>query len=234
MSPDLESASSPMGPLRVLLIDDHTLFRIGLQELLERRGIDVLAAVGDGRQGCQLARELKPDIILLDLRMPDIDGLSVLRQLNDAGLGIPVVMLTTSTQERDLVESLRSGAHGYLLKDMEPDQLVDSLREIVAGKTVVAADMTHVLAKVVKGNDPIEGDVSRFSELTPREMEILCHLAEGRSNKLIGRELGISDGTVKLHVRSILKKLEVRSRVEAAVLAVEDGVCERMHGHRRG
>jgi two-component system nitrate/nitrite response regulator NarL len=174
-----------------------------------------------------LAVELEPNVVLLDLRMPEIDGLAVLQTLNEQGLGIPVVMLTTSSDERDLVASLRTGAQGYLVKDMEPDQLIESLHEIVSGKTVVAPHMTGVLAKVVQGEEPNNRSDTRFSELTAREMEILCHLAEGLSNKVIARELGITDGTVKLHVRSILRKMQVRSRVEAAVRAVEEGVCRK-------
>ena len=211
--------------LRVILIDDHTLFRTGLRELLERRGLDVVAAVGEGHEGCTLAESLKPDVILLDLRMPDMDGIAVLEKLKEQQPQTPVVMLTTSSEQRDLVKSLRLGARGYLHKDMEPEQLIESLREIMEGSTVVAPAMSGVLAKVVKGEDPSESEATRFSDLTPREFEILCHLAEGQTNKVIGRELGITDGTVKLHVRSILKKLGVQSRVEAAVLAVQEGVC---------
>lgn len=233
MSPNTTPVSA-RDRLRVLLIDDHTLFRSGLQELLERRHIEVVAAVGDGKEGCRLAAELKPNVVLLDLRMPEIDGLAVLKKLNEFALGIPVVMLTTSSDERDLVASLRSGAQGYLVKDMEPDQLIESLHEIVAGKTVVAPHMTGVLAKVVQGEEPGIDSDARFSELTAREMEILCHLAEGLSNKVIARELGITDGTVKLHVRSILRKMHVQSRVEAAVRAVEEGVCRKARRHPEG
>ena len=210
-----------------MLVDDHTLFRSGLSELLERRGIEVCAAVGDGEEGCRLAAELEPDVVLLDLRMPELDGLSVLERLAALGLDCAVVMLTTSSDERDLVTSLRSGARGYLLKDMEPDQLVDALAAVVDGETVVAPEMTSVLARVVKGGELASGRPERFSSLTPREFEILRHLAEGQSNKEIARDLGITDGTVKLHVRSILRKLEVRSRVEAAVIAVEERVFQR-------
>lgn len=215
--------------MRVLLIDDHALFRVGLQGLLEQRHIDVVAAVGEGSEGLRLAKELGPDIILLDMRMPNMNGLEVLSSLRETGLVMPVVMLTTSSDEQDLVESLRTGAQGYLLKDMEPDQLVSALREIVAGKTVVAQDLTGVLARVVQQGDspPVEELGAPFDELTPREREILCHLSEGRSNKVIARNLGISDGTVKLHVKAILRKLGVHSRVEAAVMAVEQGVCQR-------
>ena len=131
-------------------------------------------------------------------------------------------MLTTSDEENDLVACLRGGARGYLLKDIEPDELVTAVREIVAGGTVVAPRLAGLLARVVQGGDeePVQSH-DPFAELTPRELEILAHLAEGQSNKVIARHLGISDGTVKLHVKAILRKLNIHSRVEAAVLAVE-------------
>ena len=210
-------------PLRVLILDDHTLFREGLQGLLEHRGIRVIASIGDGKEGIQAARDLKPDVILLDMRMPELDGLMVLRRLRQTGLEMPVSILTTSSSEKDLVDALRNGAQGYLLKDMEPDDLVVALLDIVKGKTVVAPTLTSVLARVVQG-DSVEPEESKpIDSLTPRETEILGLLAEGLSNKLIARELGISDGTVKLHVKAILRKLNVHSRVEAAVIAVEHG-----------
>ncbi len=210
--------------LRVLVIDDHTLFREGLQILLARHGIEVVGSLGDGREGMQLAHKLKPDVLLLDMRMPGLDGLSLLRQLRLEKFESPIVMLTTSSDERDLVEALRAGARGYLLKDMEPDDLVVALRDIVAGKTVVAPNLTQVLARVVKGDEPPQPEPSPIDDLTPRESEILSLLAEGQSNKVIARNLGISDGTVKLHVKAILRKLGIHSRVEAAVIAVEQGL----------
>jgi two-component system nitrate/nitrite response regulator NarL len=210
--------------LNILLVDDHTLFREGLESLLSRRDINIVAAVGSGHEGLRLAAELEPDVILLDMRMPEMDGMDVLRQLRKNGFSNPVAMLTTSSDEHDLVESLRSGAQGYLLKDMEPDQLVVALRDIVAGKTVVAPDLSPVLARVVQGDSIAPEEESPFTKLTPRENEILALLAEGQSNKVIARNLGISDGTVKLHVKSILRKLGVHSRVEAAVIAVEHGL----------
>jgi two-component system nitrate/nitrite response regulator NarL len=213
--------------MRVLIIDDHALFRVGLQELLTRRAIDVVAATGDGNEGIRIAIDTTPDVVLLDLRMPQMDGLGVLRRLREAGLAMPVVMLTTSTEERDLVESLRNGAQGYLIKDMEPDEVVDALHDVVEGNTVVAPDLTGVLAKVVQGghHEPAL-PADPFAELTPREREILCHVAEGQSNKVIARNLGISDGTVKLHVKAVLRKLGLHSRVEAAVMAVERGLTQ--------
>ena len=212
--------------MRVLLIDDHALFRAGLESLLERRAIHVVGSVGSGDEGLRLASELKLDIILLDMRMPRMEGGEVLKVLRRRGITIPVVMLTTSREEQDLVDALRNGANGYLLKDMEPDKLVDTLREIVAGGTVVAPELAGVLARAIKGDDRRAGlHNTPLADLTPREQQILRHLAEGQSNKVIGRELGISDGTVKLHVKAILRKLGVHSRVEAAVIAVEQGLC---------
>jgi two-component system nitrate/nitrite response regulator NarL len=213
--------------MRVLLVDDHALFRFGLEGLLERRGIEVAAAVGNGYDGLRLAKELSPDVILLDMRMPDMDGLEVLKRLRESGVITPIVMLTTSSEERDLLASLRSGAQGYLLKDMEPDDLVTALRDIAAGKTVVAPDLTDVLVSAVRGASAALSRQTSLSELTPREQEILRYLAEGRSNKVIAKHLGISDGTVKLHVKAILRKLGVHSRVEAAVFAVEQGLSQK-------
>ncbi len=215
--------------MRVLLIDDHALFRIGLRELLERRGIDVIEAVGDCEAGMTLAAERQPDVILLDMRMPQMSGIEVLKALRQRALDMPIVMLTTSRDEKDVIESLRNGAQGYLLKDMEPDDLIRALENIVAGQSIVAPELTGVLARAVSGDSPeVEDDkTSSFDDLTPREREILCHLAEGQSNKVIARHLGISDGTVKLHVKAILRKLDVSSRVKAAVMAVEQNLCAR-------
>jgi two-component system nitrate/nitrite response regulator NarL len=210
--------------MRVLIIDDHALFRVGLKGLLEQRNIEVIGVAADGAEGIELAEQLNPDIILLDLRMPGMGGLEVLNVLRKKNQSTPVVMLTTSNEETDLIKSLRSGAQGYLLKDMEPDELVSALRDIEKGKNVVAQDLTDALARMVQGETTLEDDEGPFSGLTPREHEILCLLADGQSNKLIARNLGISDGTVKLHVKAILRKLGIHSRVEAAVIAVEQGL----------
>lgn len=214
--------------MRVLLIDDHALFRIGLQELLARRGIEV-GAVGSGEEGVQAALADPPDVVLLDMRMPDMNGVEVLKQLRRQRMETRIAMLTTSREEHDVIESLQNGAQGYLLKDMEPDELITALGEIVNGTTVVAKELTGILAKAVQGEvrEGVPQEEGAFAELTPREREILCLLAEGQSNKVIARNLGISDGTVKLHVKAILRKLSVHSRVEAAVMAVEQNLCVR-------
>jgi two-component system nitrate/nitrite response regulator NarL len=215
--------------MRVLIIDDHALFRVGLKGLLEQRNIEVIGVAADGEEGITLASTLSPDIILLDLRMPGMGGLDVLKTLRQTTHAIPVVMLTTSNEETDLIKSLRAGAQGYLLKDMEPDELVSALRDIEKGRNVVAKDLTDALARMVQGETTMDDNAGPFADLTPREHEILCLLAEGQSNKLIARNLGISDGTVKLHVKAILRKLGIHSRVEAAVIAVEQGLRKPDH-----
>jgi two-component system nitrate/nitrite response regulator NarL len=213
--------------MNVLLIDDHTLFRLGLKNLLERSGINVIAAASTGQEGLDMAQDVNPDVILLDMRMPDMDGLEVLKKLRDTGVTVPISMLTTSNEERDLVESLRNGAQGYLLKDMDPEDLVAALHNIVKGETVVAPQLAGTLARALQGKSDEMEKKTPLSSLTPRELEIIEHLAIGQSNKVIARELGITDGTVKLHVKAILRKLEVSSRVEAAVIAVEQGLGRR-------
>ena len=212
--------------MKVLLIDDHTLFRLGLKGLLEGSNIEVAAAASSGMEGLQLAKEYRDvEVILLDMRIPDMDGLTVLKKLREQGASVPITILTTSTDEKDLVQCLRNGAQGYLLKDMDPEELVQALHKIVRGETVVAPQLAGTLARALQERSA-EGPAPKtpLSDLTPRELEIITHLAEGQSNKAIARDLGISDGTVKLHVKAILRKLNVRSRVEAAVIAVEQGL----------
>jgi len=210
--------------IKVIIIDDHTLFRDGLQRLLTRHEIDVISSVSNGDDGLKSIKNLFPDIVLLDLRMPDLSGIEVLKNIRQINKTLPVVMLTTSDDEKDLIEALRNGASGYLLKDMEPDDLVVALKDVLKGETIVAPNLVQILAKFHQGDDTEINITNLISTLTPRENEILELLAEGQSNKLIAKNLGISDGTVKLHVKSILRKLEIHSRVEAAVIAVEHGL----------
>ena len=210
--------------IKVILIDDHTLFREGLQRLLMRHEIDVVSSVSNGEEGLKAIEAHDPDVVLLDLRMPNISGIEVLKNIKKMKKAMPVVMLTTSDDEKDLIEALRNGAGGYLLKDMEPDDLVVALKDVLKGETIVAPNLVQILAKFHQGDDTEINISNLISTLTPRENEILELLADGQSNKLIAKNLGISDGTVKLHVKSILRKLEIHSRVEAAVIAVEHGL----------
>ena len=214
--------------MRVLLIDDHALVRKGIEELLRSRGVQVVASVSSGEEGVLRARELPADIILLDLKMPGMNGIETLKQLRASGVSAPVVMLTMSREDADLSAALRGGAQGYLLKDIEPEELVPALEAALRGDSVVAPEMVGTLARLVRSDAGAQGQARRpaapFAELTPRELEILECVADGLSNKMIARELDITDGTVKLHVKAILRKLGMRSRVEAAVSAVEHGL----------
>ncbi len=212
--------------MRVLLIDDHALVRRGLEELLQSRGIDVVGSAGNGEEGIELVTTLQPDIILLDIKMPGMNGLDTLSKLRELENEIPVLMLSMSRDEEDLARALRDGARGYLLKDMDPDELIPALNDALTGQSVVAKELVGSLTNIIKGKPPEQDKIepaTPLSELTPREQEIIEHIAEGESNKVIARNLGISDGTVKLHVKAILRKLGVHSRVEAAVIAVEHG-----------
>ncbi len=214
--------------MRVLLIDDHALVRKGIEELLQSRGVQVVAAVGSGEEGVRRARELHADLILLDVKMPGMTGIDTLQALRAAGVRAPVVMLTMSRDDADLGAALRAGARGYLLKDIEPEELVPALQSALAGNDVVARELVGSLARLVGGKGGPAPAAPRppapFADLTPREREILECIADGMSNKMIARALDITDGTVKLHVKAILRKLGMRSRVEAAVAAVEHGL----------
>lgn len=216
-----------MSSLRIVIVDDHTLFRTGLHELLTRRELNVVGSTGTPEEALDLVIRKEPDIVLLDLRMRGLGGLDVLSQIRESRPDQCVVILTTSVEENDLLEALKRGASGYLLKDMEPDGFVKQLHQAMAGETVVAPDLTGLLARVAISRDGTQKTVVKNTySLTPREMDILCHIAKGQSNKDIANALGIVDGTVKLHVRAVLKKLNVQSRVQAAVLAVSEGLCE--------
>lgn len=206
--------------LRIVLVDDHTLFRKGLAELLEREGaINVAAITGNPAEVPDLLRQHRPDVLLLDLNLDGTDGINVMQELRTEGFSLPVLMLTVSEAEEDMARALRSGANGYLLKSMEPDEVVDAIARAARGETVVAPAMTAKLVRLLdnKGSSA----VPLLETLTQREREILAHLARGESNKAIARQLEISYDTVKLHVRHILAKLNLSSRVEAAVFAVE-------------
>lgn len=209
--------------MKVYIIDDHALFRNGLIALLKSRKINAQAAASP-EQGLQELVNLSVDIILLDLRMPQMSGLEVLKTLKTQGEKTPIVMLTTSAAEFDLRNCLKYGAHGYLLKDMDPDELVDALNKILSGSIVVADAMTPILAKVLR--DELTDGESTFEKLSRREKEVACQIANGYSNKVIARKLGISDGTVKLHVKAILKKLSLNSRVEVAVMVTQNSYCK--------
>jgi two-component system nitrate/nitrite response regulator NarL len=214
--------------IRVLLVDDHTLFRKGLAELLEQRGeISVAGMAANGDAALQMLGEVQPDVVITDLNMPPQGGVALLRRIRAQGWNGPVLILTVSDAEEDLASAMRAGAQGYLLKDMEPDDVVDAVQRAVRGETVVAPTMTMKLVHLLQGGGAAAEKVDVFKQLTVREKEILEFLTQGLSNKAIARSLDISHDTVKLHVRHILSKLNLTSRVEAAVLAVEHKTAKR-------
>lgn len=217
--------------MRVLLIDDHSLVRKGIAGLLRSRGVEVVAAAGTGEEGVRCALEFAVDIVLLDVRMPGMNGIETITALRARGVRVPVLMLTMSSDDADLGAALRAGAQGYLLKDMEPEDLVPALEAALRGESVVAKELFGTLARLVRGDAGASDEAPRatapFADLTPREFVILEHVAQGLSNKAIAKAVDITEGTVKLHVKAILRKLGVHSRVEAAVMAVEGGVGKR-------
>lgn len=211
--------------LRVVLVDDHTLCRNGLTELLQHSGhIKVVAALGDPALVAGVLREHRPDLMVLDLRMPAGDGLALLRALRAEGCDTPALILTMSDSEVDLAAALRAGVRGYLLKDMEPEEVIGAIERAAHGELTFAPAMTVKLAQLLQAGTTGKQRKNLLDSLTEREHQILDHLAHGESNKAMARALDISHDTVKLHVRHILSKLNLSSRVEAAVFAVESRV----------
>ena len=195
--------------IRILLVDDHTLFRSGLKALLQRQSdFQVVGETDNGLDGVKLAEQLQPDVVLLDLDMPVMNGHEALAQILEAQPHMAVLMLTVSEDGDDLVECMRLGARGYLLKKINTDFLLSGIRHAVEGDSVLSPEMTSKL-------------VMKINSLTPRERETLAWLAKGVSNKEIARALDLAESTVKVHVQSILRKLNLSSRVQAAVFAVE-------------
>lgn len=214
-----------MKPIRVLIVDDHTLFRSGIKLLLQRQaGFDVVGEAGDGLEGVKLAKKLKPDVILQDLHMPGTSGLEALPLLREEAPQAQIIMLTVSEDAEDLLEALRIGARGYLLKNIDTDFLLDSIRRAANGESVMSPQMAGKLADAMRNPPKNNTAAPDTNKLSPREREIIVMLARGTSNKEIARELDLAESTVKIHVQGILRKLNLASRVQAAVYAVEHGL----------
>ena len=205
-------------PQTILIVDDHPLFRKGVIQLIQAEAaFHFVGEAASGKEGIELAHSLHPDMILLDLNMKDMNGIEVLKIIKDADLDSRVIMLTVSDHAEDLMAALQAGADGYLLKDMEPEDLMQQLREAARGKITISETLTQLLVTSLR--DKNRPTSLTEAGLTEQEGRILEHLIEGKSNKLIARDLGIAEGTVKVHVKHVLKKLNLRSRVEAAVWA---------------
>lgn len=207
----------------ILLIDDHPLLRRGVKQLIDLDPtLQVIAEASDAQTGVERAQTHQPDLILLDLNMPHINGIDTLKLMRAAQVNSRIIVFTVSDDEEDLLAALKAGADGYLLKDMEPEELLEKLHQAALGKVVISDPLSSLLAQALQSNQA--RDKHHSSRLTPREKQIIKHIAAGFANKVIARKLKITEGTVKVHVKHLLKKLGLRSRVEVAVWAVQEGV----------
>lgn len=214
--------------IRILLIDDHTLFRSGIRALLQRQAnFEVVDEAADGLEGIKRAKQHRPDVILLDLNMPGLSGLDALQLLVEDLPDCAVIVLTVSEDAEELSTALRSGARGYLLKNMEAEALAEAIRRAAAGEPVMAERMTAKLIQQFRTRSaPASAPLAdRTNPLTAREREIVQGLVRGESNKEIARDLGVAESTVKIHMQNILKKLNLASRLQVAVYAVEHGLA---------
>jgi DNA-binding NarL/FixJ family response regulator len=214
--------------IRVLIADDQALVRGGFRLILQAQpDMEVVGEAEDGRLALQLARELRPDVVLMDIRMPELDGIEATRRLGDSPDAPRVLMLTTFDMNEYVYEAMKSGASGFLLKDVRPEQLADAVRTVAAGDALLAPSITRrLIEEHVRRPPPGQGRPPELAELTERELEVLQLIAKGLSNTEIGGQLFVAEATVKTHVTRILAKLQLRDRVQAVVLAYESGLVQ--------
>ncbi len=206
--------------IKILITDDHPLLRSGIVQLIALE--DDMEAVGEasnGEEAIQKALKLEPDLILLDLNMKGMNGIETLARLREEGVTARIIMFTVSDNQEDVVAALKSGADGYLLKDMEPDKLILCIRDATRGKLALSPELNELLALAIRSKS---STAPNASSLTKRERQILKLIASGMRNKLIARRLDITEGTVKVHVKRLFKKLRLKSRVEAAIWSIEN------------
>ena len=220
-------------PIRVLIADDHALFRRGLEMVLEEEDdIDLVGQASDGTEAVAVAGEALPDVVLMDIRMPKTSGIEACRATKEVAPSAKIVMLTISDEEEDLFEAIRAGASGYLLKDIPLDEVAEAVRAVHGGQSLINPSMAGKLlsefATLAKRDDEEEERVQHVAapKLTDREMEVLKLVARGMNNRDIAKELFISENTVKNHVRNILEKLQIHSRMEAVMIAVRQKLIE--------
>jgi DNA-binding NarL/FixJ family response regulator len=224
-----KKADQSVEPVRVLIVDDHALFRRGLQMVLEgETDIDVVGEAGDGQEAIERAENTTPDVVLMDVRMPKRSGIEATRTIKDTLPSTKILMLTISDEEVDLYEAIKAGASGYLLKEISIEEVADAVRAVHAGQSLISPSMASKLlnefAAMVKRRD--ERTQVPGPRLTSRELEVLKLVAKGLNNRDIGQELFISENTVKNHVRNILEKLHLHSRMEAVVYAVREKLLD--------
>ncbi|MFF7558319.1 response regulator [Streptomyces olivaceus] len=209
-------------PIKVLLVDDHQVVRRGLRTFLEvQDDIEVVGEAADGAKGVDRAQELRPDVILMDVKMPGMDGVDALRRLRELDNDARVLVVTSFTEQRTVVPALRAGAAGYVYKDVDPDALAGAIRSVHAGHILLQPEVADALLSQEESNF----GPGRAGSLTEREREVLGLIADGRSNREIARALVLSEKTVKTHVSNILMKLDLADRTQAALWAVRHGVA---------
>ena len=214
--------------IRVLIADDQALVRGGFRMILDaQKDIEVVGEAGDGREAIENARKLEPDVVLMDIRMPELDGLEATRRLLAADGGPRVLILTTFDADEYVYKAMKAGASGFLLKDVRPEQLADAVRVVAAGDALLAPAITRRLVEqFVRRPPPGSAKPPELADLTERELDVLVLVARGLSNKEIASALFLTEATVKTHLTHILTKLNVRDRVQAVVLAYESGLVQ--------
>jgi two-component system NarL family response regulator len=226
-----QGAQRRLEPIRVLIVDDHALFRRGLEMVLdEENDIELVGQASDGAEATQRAAESLPDVVLMDIRMPRSSGIDACRAMKEAAPSTKIVMLTISDEEEDLFEAIRAGASGYLLKDIPLDEVAEAVRAVHGGQSLISPSMAGKLltefATLARRNEEEPPQQVPAPKLTEREMEVLKLVAKGMNNRDIAKELFISENTVKNHVRNILEKLQIHSRMEAVMIALRDKLIE--------
>ena len=214
-------------PIRVIIVDDQELFRRGLTMLMDAEpGLDVVGEAGDGQTGIELASRVAPDVVLLDVRMPKISGIEACVAIKEAVPAAKILMLTVSDEESDLYEAVKSGASGYLLKDSSIEEVAQAVRVVADGQSLISPSMAVKLIDEFKQMSRPEREHVPGLRLTDRELEVLRLVAKGMNNREIARDLFISENTVKNHVRNILEKLQLHSRMEAVMYAVKEKLLD--------
>ncbi len=212
--------------IRVAIADDHAVVRQGLRTFLElQEGMDVVGEAADGEEAVALVERTAPDVVLLDLVMPRVDGLEAIRRIRERAPATRILVLTSFADDRTVLPAVRAGAAGYLLKDVQPPELAGAIRTVHAGEALLAPSVATMLVEQLAAEDG--DDAERGGHLTPREREVLALVARGRANKAIALDLGVSERTVKTHVSNILGKLNLTDRTQAAVYAVRHGIVPR-------
>ncbi len=220
-------AAERHGPdsLRVLIVDDHDLFRSGLRNLLEEEGVNIIGEAAAGQEALQIVRELAPDVVVMDLNMPGMGGVEATRHISSIAPLTRVLMLTISDQDNDVIDAILAGACGYLLKDSSIQDLMAGIRAAALGESLISPTIAaKVLQRIRASSSQPEIESTIRSELSDREIQVLKLIANGKDNAMIAAELHISPKTVKNHISNILMKLQIENRIQAAVYAVRSGI----------